>query len=101
MRLGGFRPPPLEALGIHEQDFAAGGNIVQFGTPPRRIDLLAAIDGVAFASAWPRRVVRAIAGVSFPFLSRDDLLRNKRAAGRPKDLLDIALLTGAPDGANP
>lgn len=95
----------LEALGIHEEDFAEDGNVVQFGTPPRRIDLLTAIDGVTFARAWPHRVVRAIAGVSFPFLSRDDLLRNKRAAGRPKDLLDVALLTGeppcAPDGANP
>lgn len=96
---------PLEALGIHEEDFAEGGNVVQFGTPPRRIDLLTAIDGVTFACAWARRVVRAIAGVAFPFLSRDDLLDNKRAAGRPKDLLDVALLTGAPasgpDGTNP
>lgn len=84
---------PLEALGVRERDFAEDGNVVQIGTPPRRIDVLTAIDGVQFASAWPRRVVRTIAGVSFPFLGRDDLLRNKRAAGRPKDLLDIEFLT--------
>ena len=84
---------PLEALGVRERDFAEDGNVVQFGTPPRRIDVLTAIDGVTFASAWPHRVVHAIAGVPFPFLGRDDLLCNKRAAGRPKDLLDIELLT--------
>ena len=75
------------------EDFAESGNVVQLGAPPRRIDLLTAIDGVDFTSAWSARVNRAIDGVPFPFLGRDDLLRNKRAAARPKDLLDIELLT--------
>ena len=84
---------PLAALGVRMEDFAESGNVVQLGAPPRRIDILTAIDGVDFASAWSARVNRAIDGVPFPFLGRDDLLRNKRAAARPKDLLDIELLT--------
>ena len=85
---------PLEALGVQVEDFAAPGKVVQLGAPPRRVDLLTAIDGVDFASAWPARIDRVIEGVSFPFLGREDLLRNKRAAARPKDLLDVELLTG-------
>ena len=88
---------PLDALDVQAEDFAKGGNVVQLGVPPRRIDVLTAIDGVDFASAWPARLDQVIAGVSFPFLGREDLLRNKRAAARPKDLLDVELLLTAGD----
>ena len=83
---------PMAALGVAMDDLAQPGHVVQLGMPPRRIDLLTAIDGVEFGSAWQRRFIAAVADQRLPFLSYDDLLRNKHSAARPKDLLDIELL---------
>ena len=66
------------------------------GLPPNRIDVLTAIDGVTFAEAWPHRLEATIDGQVLPLLGRADLITNKRAAGRPKDLLDVDALIGAP-----
>lgn len=82
---------PLDALDVVE-DFATEDGVVQLGVPPRRIDLLTSIDGVCFASAWERRVVADVSGCAVGFLSYEDLLRNKRATARPKDLQDVAML---------
>ncbi len=81
-------------LGITEDDFARRDSIVQLGYPPHRIDLLTSIDGVDFENAWPRRLEVEFANGTIGFIGREDLLANKRAAGRPQDLADIARLTG-------
>lgn len=76
-------------------DFAAEGNVYQLGLPPRRIDILTSISGVSFDEAWRGRVDVTIDGEAVPVLGRDELIRNKRAAGRPKDLADVAALESA------
>jgi len=57
-----------------------------------RVDVQTATPGVLFADAWDRKVTREISGVSYHLVCRDDLLRTKRAAGRPRDLEDVAVL---------
>ncbi|HSD65731.1 MAG TPA: hypothetical protein VLF95_03465 [Vicinamibacteria bacterium] len=64
--------------------------------PPRRIDVLTSISGVQFEDAWGGRATHEVAGMSGPFLGRDALLRNKRAAGRTKDLADLEALGEKP-----
>ena len=86
---------PLEAFGVSADDFAGSGNVIQIGVPPRRVDLMTSIDGVAFDAAWGNRLVVEVGDRQVPFLGRRDLLHNKREAGRPKDLLDIELLAEA------
>lgn len=49
-----------------------------------------------WADAWSRRIESRFGETTFGVLGRDDLLVNKRAAGRPKDLLDAALLEKLP-----
>jgi hypothetical protein len=83
---------PLAALGIGKDDFLRADQVIQIGLPPRRIDLLTSISGVAFEEAWPERVIRTIDGLDVPFLGRAALLRNKRASGRAKDLADLEAL---------
>ena len=90
---------PVEAFNLSVDDFTASGNVVQIGLPPRRIDLMTSIAGVEFEAAWGTRVVTRIDDCPVPFLAREDLLRNKRAAGRPKDLLDIELLEASDSAA--
>jgi hypothetical protein len=59
---------------------------------PYRIDVLTGISGVSFTVAWRNRVTMATDIGNIPVLGLDDLRANKRAAGRPKDMLDLALL---------
>lgn len=78
--------------GVTEQDFAAPGVVYQIGVPPRRIDLLTEIGGVQFEEAWSQRETVELEGLTISVVNREHLLRNKRATGRKKDLLDAAML---------
>jgi hypothetical protein len=79
-------------LDLTEKDLATDDTVFQMGVAPRRIDVLTGISGVTFDDAWLSRVSVAIEGLTVPVIGRDDLLRNKAAAGRPKDLADLAAL---------
>ena len=83
---------PTSALGITQADLQRPDIVVQFGVPPRRIDLLTGLSGIDFDSAWANRVAVPWNGLTVMFLAIDDLLRNKRASGRPKDAADVAEL---------
>lgn len=84
---------PLPALGVTLDDFSRDGTIVQLGLPPNRIDILTGISGVPdFDAAWTARTVHPVRGRQVPFLDRNALLANKRAAGRPKDRADLHAL---------
>ena len=81
---------PLQELSV--ADLARPGLLFQIGVPPNRIDVLTGIDGVAFAEAWPARVETTYGDQPVPVIGRADLIRNKRASGRPQDLIDLGLL---------
>jgi hypothetical protein len=74
---------------LSEADFARPGVTYQIGVPPGRIDLLTELSGVTFAEAWPARVIGAFGEIEVGFIGREAFIRNKRATGRPKDLVDI------------
>ncbi len=66
--------------------------IVYFGSPPLRVDLLQQIPGVDFATAWASRVDERWDDVPVCLIGREALIAAKRAAGRPQDLADVAAL---------
>ena len=66
--------------------------VVQLGRPPTRIDVLMGIGGVDFEAAWRRRAASRYADQQIWILSLSDLVAAKRAAGRPRDLLDLDAL---------
>jgi hypothetical protein len=76
-------------INLTEQDFSVPGNVIQIGNPPLRIDLLTEIDGVEFADAFLQRREAMINGQKTNFIGYNDLITNKRATGRLKDLGDI------------
>ncbi len=88
-------------------EFLEEGLVVQFGRPPNRIDLLNKVDGLSFPQAWDSREtvnMESAAGapdVPLHFLSLPSLLKNKEAAGRPKDLEDLRYLRRASDRNHP
>jgi len=85
---------PVDSLGIQQGDFVRPELVCQIGVPPRRIDVLTEISGVSFDEAWKDRITQEVAGLEVCFPSREVLIRNKRASGRPKDLADVDSLGG-------
>jgi hypothetical protein len=81
---------PLGELSV--LDLGTEGIVFQIGIPPNRIDVLTAIDGVAFPRAWPVRVTTRYGDVDVPVISRQHLVLNKRATGRAQDALDADIL---------
>lgn len=81
--------------GVTPNDFAHEGYVFQIGVAPVRIDILMSIDGLTFAEAWPNRVAVNFGAVTGWLISREDLIRAKRASGRPQDLLDAQSLARA------
>jgi len=87
LRHFGFTPTEEAA-----QALLTPGKILRLGYPPTRIELLTAPAGVEFGPCRARAVMKDLFGVAVPVIGLDDLIANKRAAGRPKDLIDAAEL---------
>lgn len=84
---------PLGTIGVTRSDLSRPDTVIQLGVPPQRVDLLTSISGVPeFGDAWAGRLEVVVAGRQVPFLGREALVANKRAAGRLKDLADLEAL---------
>ena len=78
---------------ISEETFTQEDIVFQIGIAPRRIDILTHIDGVRFKDAYESKVVIEVEGLPIPFISKNDLIKNKRSTGREKDKLDADYLS--------
>ena len=81
---------PLHDLTI--EDLSTPGIIFQIGVEPSRIDILTEISGVIFSDAWERKISIEMNGCSMSVIGLEDLIKNKRAAGRAKDIADVETL---------
>jgi len=74
--------------------------VLQLGVRPNRIDILTGVDGVSFEEAWAGRLESDVEGLRIPVIGRAELIRNKRATGRTRDLGDAEALErgGRPGG---
>lgn len=83
-------------LGLTTEDLTDTDAVVQLGVAPVRIDLLCSLSGVhSFAEAWKNRQQGSFGRVRAHFLSLDDLIQEKRAAGRDQDKADVTSLLKA------
>ncbi len=79
--------------GQKAEELIATDTILQIGQPPLRIDLFTDIPGVDdFGTAWSNGVLGVFGDVPARYIGRDDLIRAKRASGRPQDLADLESL---------
>ena len=81
---------PVDDLTV--EDLASEDLVYMIGVVPLRIDVLTGISGVTFDAAWPKRVATSLDGVETNVIGLDDLIDNKRAAGRDKDRIDLRRL---------
>lgn len=87
----------IKEFGFGSISIAALSHVPQvfmLGNVPFRIDLLNNIDGVPFTEAWNNAIDGSFGGERVKIISRNDLIANKRAAGRTKDLADLEELEG-------
>jgi len=90
---------PLQNL--NREDLETDGTVFQIGVAPRRIDIITAASGLRFEEAFARSMVMDIEGIEVHVLSLDDLIRNKRATGRTKDLADAEALENIKNSEQP
>ena len=79
----------FSSYGLTQADFTKPGNVIQLGYPPLRIDLLTEIDGVTFEDCYENRKEVTIENLQVNFIGYNDLLKNKKESGRPRDIDDI------------
>ena len=73
-------------------DIVNGLKVIEMGVAPVQIHVMSQIDGVTWDDVWRTRESGVGGARPVSFIGRDAFLRNKRAAGRPKDLADIEAL---------
>jgi predicted nucleotidyltransferase len=65
------------------------GKIIRMGIPPFRLEVSTSIDGVEFDECFANRTIFYLDETPVNLISLDDLLKNKIASGRLKDLADV------------
>ena len=86
---------PLHGLTI--DDLQKDDTIFQIGVAPRRIDIITGASGLQFDEAFARSLETDIEGLSIRVLSLGDLICNKKASGRTRDLADVEVLEALRD----
>ncbi len=79
----------MNAPELDESIFLKPGKMVRMGYPPIRIEIFTEVSGVEFEQCYARRKEVTIDGIKVKIISRKDLLKNKKASGRHKDLNDL------------
>ena len=77
---------------ITREDLLTKGMVFQIGVAPRRIDIITTASGLDFEEAFSRSMAVDIEGIKVCIPSLADLICNKRASGRTKDLADAEAL---------
>ncbi len=80
------------SLDLTESDFNEPDKVIQLGLAPVRVDLITSLTGVSWQKAFSGKVKGNFGDVHVYYLGKKELLSNKRALGRKKDLADIEAL---------
>ncbi len=80
------------SVGLSAADFKKPGQVIQLGVPPVRIDIITSISGVSWDEAFSNRVEGGYGDIRIYYIGREELIANKRAVGRKKDIADLEAL---------
>ena len=87
----------LPVKGLQPADLLDDEENLRFGPAEDHIDLLASIGKMPFDQVWRNRIEAVVDGLAIPFISKADLIENKRQVGRLRDLADAEELALLPD----
>lgn len=83
-----FREFGFDVPELSTEPFLESRRLVEIGREPTKIQVMTNISGVTFDEAWTSHVEIKVGGMTVPFIGFSDLIRNKRASGRAKDVVD-------------
>ena len=84
-----FGGPPVDM-----EQFKKKGYVIRIGSSPIQIDIINEADGINIDDCYQRRAVIKVDDIEINVISRDDLIKNKRASGRSMDIADAEKLEG-------
>jgi hypothetical protein len=76
-------------------EFSQEGTMYFMGIAPARVDILTRVKGAKFVNIYKTSQEGTLFGAKVRFISKANLIRTKKAAGRPQDLLDLEKLTAS------
>ncbi|MBI4712029.1 MAG: hypothetical protein HY762_01780 [Planctomycetes bacterium] len=80
------------SLGLTAQDFTVPDKVVQLGVAPVRVDILTSLTGISWVQAVAGRADGFYGDVPVHYIGKKELLANKRALGRKRDIADLEAL---------
>jgi hypothetical protein len=85
--LKAFGAPPVD-LGC----FREKGYVIRIGSSPIQIDIINEADGINIDECYPEKKIFQVDDVDIYVISREALIKNKRASGRSMDIADVERL---------
>ena len=89
---------PLQDL--TKRDLERNDTIFQIGVAPMRIDVITGASGLTFVDAYRHALQTKVDDIHIKVLSLDDLIKNKRASGRTRDIADAEALESMRDSSS-
>jgi len=77
------------SLELTADDFLDPDQVIQFGYPPNRIDILTDLKALNFKECYSSKVEVTIEDTTINFIDLENLKKNKKATGRYQDLADL------------
>jgi len=82
----------FESANLAAEDFQQPDGVIQLGVPPVRIDFLTSLTGVSWQQASSGRLSAMYGEVPVFYIGKAELVSNKKALGRKKDIADLEAL---------
>jgi len=82
-----FGTPPVDLEGFKEK-----GYVIRIGRSPIQIDIINDADGINMNDCYKRKKIVNIDGIDISIISKEDLVKNKKASGRSTDIADAEKL---------
>jgi hypothetical protein len=82
----------FKSVKLSRSDFTSPKMVIQLGIPPVRIDIITSLTGISWKQAYAGRVKGHYGDVTINYIGKKQLVSNKKAVGRKKDLADIEAL---------
>ena len=74
---------------IEMEQFKLAGYVFRMGRSPVQIDIINFASGIDFNDCYSRRNVIFVDDIDISLISKNDLIKNKKASGRYRDLADV------------
>ena len=74
---------------VENKVFQTKGNVFRLGRSPIQIDIINEASGIEFENCYRRKNKITVGDIEISTISKNDLLKNKKASGRLRDLADV------------